>query len=107
MQGDETDSDELKDTLRGVVQVVFGAVYFDWKLMEKGAVEMMPAFGFILSIFKLFYSVKHFRSKTCLLLEIKLIDLMKYDIPLTKKIKTAIKFIVRVILRAVKETNTE
>ena len=63
IQGTGIDSTELKRTLRGVVQVVFGAVYFDWKLLEKGAVEMLPAFAFILDIFKLFARIKNFKSK--------------------------------------------
>lgn len=42
---------------------MFGAVYSDWSLLERGAAEMHRGFAFVLDIFRMFSRVKNFRSK--------------------------------------------
>lgn len=63
IMGSGGDVDEFKRMVSGVVQVVFGAVYSDWSLLERGAAEMHEGFAFVLDIFRMFSRVKNFRSK--------------------------------------------
>ena len=54
---DGADNDKvqkIKKAIKGLVNVIFGAVYFDWKLLEQGAKKMNEGFSFILAVFRLF-----------------------------------------------------